>query len=80
MFSKFSSILNVDEQSIKKEFEEIQTVLNYNEWVDRLSQKFNIFPQTFWSYMVLVWIRNCLPENQAKEVIETIDNRLNRAP
>ena len=76
VFDKIAPLLNMSDEMIKKEFEEVQTILNPSEWISKLAKKFNISATTLWDYLVFVWVRNCLIEEDAKKFIETVSTRL----
>lgn len=75
IFDKFS-FLNLGEETIKKEFLDVQTIRDYHEWIKKLSENFNISADILWSNLVFVWIKNCLNKQDAQQIVDQISERL----
>ncbi len=76
MVNKLSQVLRLDEMFVKRELDDVQTLSDYHEWLGKLSNKFNISKQTLWTWLVSVWVSECLPKNDAKDMISKIKERL----
>jgi len=76
LLEKLVPVLNIVKDSIKSEFNKIMTCQDSKEWVPRLSSKFNMLPHTLWCYLSMIWVRNCLNEEQSNQILEAINNRL----
>ena len=75
LMKKLSEIFNISEVEIQKIFESVITIKDHHEWVDRMAEQLNASPQNLWTYLVNIWIRNCLSKKEAELVIEIINKR-----
>lgn len=77
LFPGISQLIGLREVEVAKEVKDVQTIQNSNEWITKLAKRFNISCDTLFNYLVFIWVKNCLPEVEAKKVINAIVDRLN---
>jgi predicted ATPase len=76
LFGKIKEIINIDEQKIKKEFDEVQLTQSPHQWIEILADKFNLSKDTLFDCLALIWVRNCVNKEKAIEIVESIRKRL----
>lgn len=73
---KLAQTLMLDTAVVEKELSDVQLIIDYHEWLDRLSKKLNVPQGMLWVNLVYVWVKNCLNDEDALKITNIIKNRL----
>jgi hypothetical protein len=75
---KLAQVMILNRSLVEKEIIEVQTVIDYHEWLARLGDRFNVSPIILWNNLVSVWVKDCLPRDEALKLTDAIKDRLSR--
>jgi len=76
LVDKLSNIFSLPEPEMNKLFEDIKVISNSHNWLVKMSEKLNMDSRTLWSYLVRIWVMNCLKKEEAQKSLDAIIKRL----
>jgi predicted ATPase len=75
--SALEDMINLKDDMIKKEISSVILTKDHHDWLDSLSDKFNINKEHLWACLSTIWVNKILTEGDIQDISSSIKEKLN---